>query len=250
MLSQLANPLTATLALLAIAVVLLLFRGSRAALVVLLVALAWTWTLATPFAAQALARSLEARFEPRDADDLPPVDAIVVLGGGVSPQATPRPGHNLLQGADRIWFGAELYRAGKAPLVIVTGARPFLDAGPTAAAAAGDVLQRLGVPGEAVVAPGRSRRTFTDAQVVHARLEKRDLTSVLLVTSAMHMPRALATFRRAGIEAFPAPTDYEVTHARGVDEYAWLPDAAAFWQSGRALHEYVGLLWYRWQGWI
>lgn len=250
MLAQLAHPLTVTLALVALAIVLLLFRGSRSALGVLLVAFAWTWVLATPFAAQALARSLESRYPPTPVDTIPVADAIVVLGGGISPRAEPRRDHDLQQQADRIWFGADLYRAGKAPLMIVTGQRPFVDAGPTAADAAADILERLGVPGDAIVAPGRSERTFTDAQVVQAVLERRDLQSILLVTSAMHMPRALATFRKAGIDAAPAPTDFVVTSVPVVAGNTWLPDGHAFALSTAAMHEYVGMLWYRSKGWM
>ena len=62
------------------------------------------------------------------------------------------------------------------------------------------------------------------------------------------MPRALAEFRLAGVEAVPAPTDFEV-----VDEpsrsFNWLPSAAALMSSTHAIHEYIGLWVYRWRGW-
>jgi hypothetical protein len=56
------------------------------------------------------------------------------------------------------------------------------------------MLLALGVPAEAIVAPGTSTSTYEDALAIHAQSARRDLDSVLLVTSAMHMPRALSAF--------------------------------------------------------
>ncbi|WP_070990165.1 YdcF family protein [Halofilum ochraceum] len=250
MLQHLAHPLTLTLALLALAIVLLFFRRRWTAIFLLLIALVGTWLLATPFVAQKLMYSLERQYKPTAIDRIPDADAIVVLGGGVSPQAPPRIGPNLGHGADRIWFGAQLYAAGKAPLIITTGMRPYTDQGQTAAAAGAEVLQAFGVPADAIIAPGRSLRTYTDAQIVGEIVEREELGRVLLITSALHMPRAMATFRSAQVRAFPAPTDFEVVESPEAGTHPWLPGSEAFWQTSRALHEYVGMAWYRWKGWI
>ena len=250
MLQQLAHPLTATLGLLGLAILLLLLQRRRSAILLLLVAFAGTWLLATPTISQKLMHSLESRYPPTTIDRIPTADAIVVLGGGVSPQAPPRNGPDLNQGAGRIWFGAQLYAAGKAPMVITTGMRPYTDKGQTAAAAGAEVLQAFGVPERAIVAPGTSLRTRADVEVVRGIVESEGLAHVLLVTSALHMPRSVATFRKAGVRVFPAPTDFEVVESPETSAFPWLPDNEAFWQSGRALHEYIGIAWYRWKGWI
>lgn len=250
MLQQLAHPLTLTLALLALAILLLFVQRRRTAIVILLIALAGTWLVATPFVAQRLMYSLERHYPPTTIDRIPAADAIVVLGGGISPQAPPRIDPDLNHAADRIWFGAQLYAAGKAPVVITTGMRPYSDQGQTAAAAGAELLQAFGVPAEAIIAPGRSLRTYTDAAIVSDIVEREGLGRVLLVTSAAHMPRAIATFRSAQVRAFPAPTDFEVVESPQARTHPWLPDNEAFWQSGRALREYVGMAWYRWKGWI
>ena len=95
-----------------------------------------------------------------------------------------------------------------------------------------------------------SLRTRTDAEVVQEIVEREGLGRVLLVTSALHMPRSMATFRKAGVRVFPAPTDFEVVQSPAAGTYPWLPGSEAFWQSGRAIHEYIGIAWYRWKGWI
>jgi uncharacterized SAM-binding protein YcdF (DUF218 family) len=189
--------------------------------------------------------SLERRFPPVEIEAVPSAGAIVVLGGGVHPEAAPRVGPNLGYAADRAWFGARLFAAGKAPLVITTGRRPYPDEGATAADAAARFLRDLGVPGEAILTPGTSRSTYTDAGVVADIMRERDLERVLLVTSALHMPRAHATFQARGVAAFPVPTDFEVTDLGPGARYGWLPSSEALWRTGRAFHEYVGIAWYR-----
>ena len=250
MLQQLAHPLTITLGLLALALVLLLMRRRFIGIGLVLLALVWSWALATPAVSDALRGSLERHFPPTSIDQIPTADAIVVLGGGVQPRAGQRLGPNLGSAADRLWFGARLYDAGKAPLVIVTGSRPYVDGGPSAADAAAEILRSLGVPADDIIAPGRSIRTYTDALIVDEIAEQRGFGRLLLVTSALHMPRARATFKAVGVPVYPAPTDYEVAGVARTGEYRWLPTTDAFWHSSHAFHEYVGRIWYRYKGWL
>ncbi len=250
MLLQLVHPLTVTLGLLALAVLLLLVRWRGTAATLVVVALVWTYALATPAVSRALRADLEREFAPTQASKRPDADAIVVLGGGVEPAAAPRYGPNLLQAADRVWYAAKLYRADKAPLIIATGQRPYRDRGPSAAEAQGEVLETMGVPQDAVITPGESTRTHTDARIVARVMNERDLDEVLLVTSALHMPRAYNTFVSQGVEVLPAPTDYEVTDIPYKGESPWLPSTESFWLSSKALHEYVGTAWYQYQGWM
>jgi len=247
---QLVHPLTVTLALLLLAVLLLLVRWRGTAGTLIVIALVWTYALATPGVSRALRADLERQFAPTRAEQRPDADAIVVLGGGVEPAAEPRHGPNLLRAADRVWYAAKLYQADKAPLIIATGRRPYRDRGSSAAEAHARVLATMGVPEEAVITPGESKRTRTDGVIVERVMNERDLDKVLLVTSALHMPRAYATFMRRGIEVLPAPTDYEVASVGYKRESPWLPSTEAFALSSKALHEYIATAWYRYKGWI
>lgn len=245
MAEQLVHPLSGTLALLLVAIIVLALGRRRTGLAVVVVAFVLGWIAATPAFSDWLRVSLERIHQPMAVERMPGADAIVVLGGGVDPAAAPRVYPDLGYAADRVWYAARLYAAGKAPLIITTGARPYPDEGPTAAEAAAEILGTLGVARDVIVSPGESTTTYTDAQVVAGVLDERGLERILLVTSALHMPRAMATFQAAGIAAFPAPTDFEVTEVPYAGEYRWLPDNDAFWATGRALHEYVGMAWYR-----
>lgn len=245
MASQLVHPLTGTLLLLLATIVALALHWRRAGLALAGVAFVSTWLVATPAFSHWLRLSLERAHQPLAVEQLPAAEAIVVLGSGVQPAVRPRAYPNLRYAADRVWHGARLYAAGKAPLIITTGSRPYHDEGPTAADAAAEILGTLGVPADAIVAPGHSVSTYTDALIVRKILAERGLERVLLVTSALHMPRALATFQNAGIAVFPAATDFEVADVPYAGAHAWLPDNDAFWGTGRALYEYVGIAWYR-----
>lgn len=213
-------------------------------------AVAGLYLLATPAISDALAGSLERQYGPVPVDELPRTDAIVVLGGGVLPPARPRDDADLGQAADRVWHGAAVYRAGRASLIIVTGARPYVDSGDSAAETTRDLLQRLGVPESALVVRGDSTSTREDALTVREAMEQRQLEDVLLVTSALHMPRAVATFRAVGIRVWPASTDHEVVQPARRGVWAWLPYHQAFARANRAWHEYAGMLYYRLRGWI
>ena len=93
---------------------------------------------------------------------------------------------------------------------------------------------------------------------MRAILARRGIERVLLVTSALHIPRALGAFRQQGIEAVPAPTDFLATPAErralnrsvAASVLALIPDAERLKTSTQALKEYLGLAVYWLRGWI
>ena len=87
---ELIHPLSVTLGLIGLALLLLLVRWRATAATLLVVALAWTYALATPAVSRSLRADLERGFQPTPAENRPSADAIVVLGGGVDPAAAPR----------------------------------------------------------------------------------------------------------------------------------------------------------------
>lgn len=90
-------------------------------------AVAWLWIWSTPVASHALRAWLEAQAGPAVVHGVVAAPVIVVLGGGIRGSDAPeRPYPDLTQAADRVWHAARLYRAGKAPWVLLSGgaARP------------------------------------------------------------------------------------------------------------------------------
>ncbi|MCW6035426.1 YdcF family protein [Spirulina subsalsa FACHB-351] len=191
--------------------------------------------------------------------ELPQADAIVVLGGALKPKLPPRPMINLSDKGDRVIYAAQLYRDGKAPLIIASGGRiDWLGQLPPESEDTAQFLQMLGVPPEAIIQESRSLNTHQNAIFTREILIERGLKRILLVTSALHMPRSYLIFQRQGIETIPAPTDFLATFPTGDSSpvsfgthlLSFLPDTGRVATTTEALKEYIGLLVYRLRGWL
>lgn len=244
------NPLSA--ALVAIGALLLLWLLTRRGffLTAVVVVLGLVWLASTPAVSRGLQSLLERQIAPTPAQSLPSADAIVVLGGTLSPPAGEGGEVNLSAAADRLVYAARLYALGKAPIVLVSGGDggedDTLGAESVHAAA---LLEGWGIPKSAILTETESSNTYENATFTKLMLEQHHLRRVLLVTSAMHMPRALATFRSAGIEATPAPTDFE-TSRPGVSGLArWTADPGSLATTTRVLDEFAAWIVYRQRGW-
>jgi uncharacterized SAM-binding protein YcdF (DUF218 family) len=201
-------------------------------------AIAWTGLWSLPLCSDWLRDTLEDRNPVvQDARLLPKADAIVVLGGGdvygwmrrpdVTAETLPY---------SRVAAGARAWQAGRAPLVILSGGRGGRT---TEAAGMARAMVRLGVPGSALLLEQRSRDTRDNALYTARLAQAHGVHHVLLVTSAVHMPRASLWFRDAGIAVTPIAVP-EPSPLNG--RAGWLPSRGALWRSGRALKEYAGLL--------
>ncbi len=177
-------------------------RGAAvAALVILLVASnRWFTVLVTSY--------LESRNVPDG--PLPKAEAIVVLSSDVEPATSPQPAIFLDQSsANRLLYAAQLYREVEAPAVIVSGGRlPWLKSVAPMSEGMAEVLELMGVPKSAITQEPQSANTYENAVDVKMLLTARHIGRILLVTSAMHMPRALALFKHQGIDAIAAPCDF------------------------------------------
>jgi uncharacterized SAM-binding protein YcdF (DUF218 family) len=228
------------LILLALVGLWLAWRDWRFGKSLVVLSLAVFWLLATPAVSDILRYSLEKRFPPRSIGDVPEADAIVALGGGMEPPTSRNPYPDLGAAADRYWHAWRLWRAGKAPEIVVSGgALPWTDSASTEADAAVRFLTDLGVPADRILLESASLDTRENALRTEAVLRTRGARRVLLVTSALHMRRALARFGIPGIEVIPVATDHEVA-ADPPGPIRWLPDTDALDGSRRALKEYLG----------
>lgn len=234
--------------------IVLLWRRSRLTILPLLLAFLILTVSSSAWASDALVRSLEA--QNLGSGELPTVDAIVVLGGGTRPPLPPRPWVEVNEAGDRILYAAQLFKQGKAPRLILSGGRiDWQDGGPPESADMAELAQAMGVPKSAILQDSTSLNTRQNAVNVKQIMNNVGIRRILLVTSAMHMPRSLAIFQRLGIEAVAAPTDFITVQENGQtvsSESAMLrslPDTDNLHHLTRALKEYVGLWVYRLRGW-
>jgi uncharacterized SAM-binding protein YcdF (DUF218 family) len=191
---------------------------------------------------------------------MPSADVIVLLGGGTEPALPPRPQVEVNGAGDRVLYAAALYHQGKAPAILSSGGDiVWMENHATSPAEdMANLLGMAGVPRDAIWLEGKSQNTYENALYTAAMLKEKGINRVILVTSAMHMPRSLALFRAQGIEAIPAPTDFTVTQASWSDLTStpsavlvnMLPTASSLSLTTNVLKEYIGLFAYRLKGWL
>jgi uncharacterized SAM-binding protein YcdF (DUF218 family) len=249
--TQLVLPLSAAVALMTLALLCLAMRWRGAAALLLGSALAGLWIASTPALAERLVASLESVHGPVPLAELAPADAILLLGGATHPALPPREFGELSEAGDRVLHAARLFRARKGAFVVVSGGKvPWRTRGPVEAQTMSELLIELGVPREAILREEQSTNTHENCQRSKELLDARGARDVLLVTSALHMRRAFATCRSAGLAVRAAPTDFWVA-----DEgpRTWLdlaPDPEALAFTHLALRERLGFFVYRRRGWI
>ena len=193
-----------------------------------------------PVASQWLTSQIENEIPQVPIAAVPHAQAIVVLGGTVSPPSGKSTEINLGR-AGRVWYAARLFHAGKAPMVLLSGGGDLEHQAFSEARAMAVFLQDLGVPGQAIALEEASRNTRENAAFSAALLKARGIEHILLVTSALHMPRALVLFKAQGLQVTPEPTDFGAGREPPSGLLAWLPDAGALNGSALAMKELVGL---------
>jgi len=190
-----------------------------------------------------LAEQLEKQYPQQAIWDVPTQDAIIVLGGALRIPTKPAKHIQLGDASDRYWYAAQLYRAGKAKKIVISGGNLIPQDGLEGEAFyARELLLKWGVPSTAILAEDRSRTTHENKNAIGSLLKSQELNSALLVTSAVHMPRAYQIFKSLPINIVPAPADVVVRQTKKIDGIFWLPSAKAMALTTRAVHEYYGIV--------
>jgi uncharacterized SAM-binding protein YcdF (DUF218 family) len=171
-------------------------------------------------------------------------DAVVVLGGLTDDRAALASGLPSYNGAsERMHAAFEILREHKAKTLILSGGTMYPES-PSEAELLRRQLERWGADLGPVVVEGESRNTKENALFSSRILQEKGAKTVLVVTSAFHLKRALGCFDAVGVVADGYPVDF-----RGYDPAqssgTWLPRSGALFDSTWALHEHVGRLVYR-----
>ena len=107
-----------------------------------------------------------------------------------------------------------LWKQGKVPVLITSGARvSFKPNDPIApeAVLSQQLALELGVPASAVLLNDQARTTAEEAQRIKQLASEKGWQQLILVTSAFHVPRALASFRRqSDLKIIPVACDYRL----------------------------------------
>jgi uncharacterized SAM-binding protein YcdF (DUF218 family) len=196
----------------------------------------------------ALILTLEQRFPPWDASRGAP-DGIVVLGGAITPDVSVARGMPALnEAAERITAAVELARRYPNARIIFSGGSGALLYGEgVEAEIAIKQFEALGLPHDRVVAEEQSRNTVENAVFSRLIADPKPGERWLLVTSAYHMPRAVAVFRAAGFPVEAYPVDWRTRgSADALRPFESVGDGLR--RTDTAVREWVGLVVYRLTG--
>lgn len=198
--------------------------------------------LSTQAGALLLVTPLENRTSPLLSPHNTGAQAIVVLGGGRLENAPEYGGRNIpsLTTLARLRYAAKLHRDTTLP-ILVTGGAPDGSAESEADSMARTLTDDFLVPVQWI--EGDSNNTAENAALTAKMLKQEGVQRVLLVTDGLHMPRSTAVFEKSGLEIIPAPT---ILFSRApLTFFDFLPGGEGLRRSHYAMHEWIGMVWYR-----
>lgn len=250
-------PLGLSCLFLLLALLLRRYRAWQTGMIVVTFVLLWLG--GNRLVTMALVTLLERQYLPPA--HLPDKAVVVVLGGGTRYGSYPRPLNEVNEAGDRIIYAAWLYKQGKVAHLLLSGSNApesGLATAPPEAEVMASLLQIMGVPKKALWLESRSRNTQENATESRKILEQQGIHSIILVTTALHMPRSVRLFEQQGLQVIPAPTDFMVTD----DDWAYytqpsidvqlmnlLPSADDLALTSRAIKELLGALFYQVRSW-
>ncbi len=200
-----------------------------------------------------LLASLERPYAKPDVAALPAFDAVVMLGGTLSPSENDSLGFEVADSMDRSLTAIELIRQGKAKTLILgggggktTSAEPW-----TEGALLEQWIQRWNLGRVDFVRLAVSANTREEAVQVQSLARERQWNRIALVTSGYHMKRAEALFRKLDIPVTPVACDFVGLSALGRSRpFNPIPQADPFRKAELYFHEIIGWWYYRWRGWV
>jgi uncharacterized SAM-binding protein YcdF (DUF218 family) len=219
---------------------LLRYRRPRLSMSLILASTAALYALSTPWMGGVLLKSLEIS-APVGPEALASADAIVILGGGRRVDAAEY-GGDTLNGLslERLRYAAHLHRASGLPL-LVTGGKPG-----GGHLAEGDIMHAIlrdeyGI--EARWVEDTALTTWDNARNAAALLQADGVRRIALVTHAWHLRRATPLFQAQDLEVVPAGIQFSSTVLDSVLDV--IPTPVGLRDSTFALHEWLGILWYK-----
>ena len=207
---------------------LIVFALSAAVYVIFGTGILSTWLLGT----------LEHRYKPLESTErLQNVKKVVILAGYAERQPSlPLSSEVNFASAYRLLEGLRIVHALPNTDILISG-------GGDVPGIMKELLAAMGLVEQRIVIDNKSGSTYESAENVKGLIGGEKF---ILVTSAGHMPRAMAAFRKAGMNPIPAPTNYMSVKERKFMDY--LPSPHHLVCADLAVHEYLGMAWYRLTG--
>lgn len=246
---SLIPPYHLTLFLLSLALLFVLFKHRRLGISLACFALLWLTIWSMPISSLYLGGYLEHRYPQQNISLLKPADVIVVLGGHTAENRVNWFDETALETYSRIQLAAELYHQNKAPFIIVSGGTT--EGTVSEASVMTKRLKQLNIPESAIFKEEHSTTTYENAKYTAELIQALNFKRILLVTSALHMPRAYDVFLKQDLDIIAVPTPAQITIPKSAPKgFAYIPNQRSLEASRSILKEYVGWLIYKFRNWI
>jgi uncharacterized SAM-binding protein YcdF (DUF218 family) len=240
-LTLLLMPLSVCLGVLGVGILLLWMRRRiGAAKIVLMLGFLVLTALSFSAVADQFIKPLELWYAPLlDTSGMKDFKWVVVLGGGHISNPTLPPNSQIGDSSlARLIEGIRIHRELPGSKLLFSGGAVF-DPVPEAETMAA-VARMLGVSPDDMVLESQSKDTGQQSQFIQGIIQN---DGFVLVTSAIHMPRAMLVFEQKGMRPIPAPTEFGDWMRKETTPYRFFPRASELRKVEAALHEYLGLLW-------
>ncbi|MDX8380623.1 MAG: YdcF family protein [Ghiorsea sp.] len=206
------------------------------------------WLLSTQPVRNILTASLEHQYPAFSLSNKPISSrptAIVLLGGGIQEKALDYQGQDTLSHHSwmRTLYAAKIAKEIDLP-IYATGGTPLTTTGQAEAEIMEKKLIWLGINKTNIHTENQANTTWDNAVLTKPILDTNNIKTIVLITSALHMPRSVWCFEMQGIKVISAPTDY-LTEQKDYDLRSFLPRWNVLSDSSAALHEYLGYYWYK-----
>ncbi len=237
------------LLLLAVALILSLLKCRATAILLAVLGLTWVLAWSLPVTSLYFGGRLESQYPKKPARDLPRADVIVIFGGNTqSNRANWFEPYNRATAVDRVDLAEALYLASRAPRILISGSAR--DGKITEAQIIARQLRQRGIPDSALLLENDSRNTYENARFTDIAMRGKKLKTALLVTSALHMPRALGSLEKRGIQVTAASGAAQIVLPANHPPELWVPHLRSLEASRTIIKEYLGLFGYWVRGWL
>lgn len=223
-----------------------LINRKRISHILLVVAGVWLVLISTKFIPEYLISSMEDNYHSFKTNSIlvhSPFN-IMVLGAGYSDDSSLPPNDQLnTTTLGRLTEGLRLYRLFPGSKIVTGDFQGRLAF--SQAISISNTAIALGVnESDIITIKLASNNTNGEAEAYFREFGKSN--QLILVTDAIHMPRAMMLFRKVGLDPIPAPTNHLIKQGSVKDPFSWLPSISNINKMNAAMHEYLGMAWAKW----
>lgn len=195
---------------------------------------------ATPFFAYTLARAIE--MPPATEEQIKNSQAIIVLGGGIKNTGYEYPINAVTETGTLVRLRYTAYLAHQYPNKLIITSGGYTSVRFSEAGIMRDTLITSFNVHNPILIENHSRNTDENAKYVAQMLRQLNLANIIVVTQAYHTRRAVGLFKKYGVNAIAAPTDYYDNTDANTPQLAFVPNASSMQETSKILHEVFGYL--------